>query len=105
MAHDPGVAEVARRVMTEVRAVGSALGARIDADVDGLIEGAKGMGAVKSSMLQDLERGRPLEVDGILGAVASLGRVAGVPTPTLDTVLAVVSLRGRLAAGRARLSG
>jgi len=105
MANDARVAEVARRVMTEVRAVGTALGARIDADVDRLIEDAKGMGAVKSSMLQDLERGRPLEVDGILGAVASLGRVAGVPTPTLETVLAVVGLRGRLAAGRDRLSG
>jgi 2-dehydropantoate 2-reductase len=98
MAHDPAVAEIIRRVMKEVQAVGKALGARVDADVDALVEDAKGMGAIKSSMLQDLERGRPLEVDGIVRAVASLGRLAGVPTPTLETVLGLVSLRGRLAA-------
>jgi 2-dehydropantoate 2-reductase len=81
--------------------VGSALGARVDGDVDGLIDYAKGMTTVKSSMLQDVERGRPLEVDGILGAVASLGRVAGVPTPTLETVMALISLRGRIGASGA----
>ena len=101
IAGDAAVASVARRIMTEVRAVGSALGARVEGDIDGMIEHAKGRTAVKSSMLQDLERGRPLEVDGILGAVHDLGRVAGVPTPTLETVMALVSLRGRIAAGAA----
>jgi len=101
VAGDPAVAGIVRGVMTEVRAVGSALGARVDGDVDALIQHAKGMRTIKSSMLQDMERGRPLEVDGILGAVALLGRIAGVPTPTLETVMALVSLRGRIVSGAA----
>jgi 2-dehydropantoate 2-reductase len=101
LARDPAVEHILRAVMTEVRAVAGALGAHVDGDIDGLIDSAKGMTTVKSSMLQDVERGRPLEVDGILGAVASLGRVAGVPTPTLETVMALISLRGRIGSGGA----
>jgi 2-dehydropantoate 2-reductase len=69
----------------------------MDDDIDGLIEGAKQFGANKSSMLQDMERGRPLELDGILGAVLTLGEIAGVAAPTIETVLALVRLRGRVA--------
>jgi 2-dehydropantoate 2-reductase len=98
LARDPGVAAVLRRIMVEARAVGLAHGVRIDGDIDGLIEDSKNFGANKSSMLQDMERGRPLEVDGILGAIVELGRIAGVPTPTVETILALVSLRGRVVA-------
>ncbi|MGE5145614.1 MAG: ketopantoate reductase family protein [Candidatus Eiseniibacteriota bacterium] len=98
LARDPGVAGVLRRIMTETYAVGRAHGARVDIDIDGMVEGAKHFGANKSSMLQDMERGRPLEVDGILGAVVALGKLADVPTPTVETILALVSLRGRIAA-------
>lgn len=101
LARDPGVAGVLRRIMTETLAVGQAHGARIDGDIDGLIEGAKQFGANKSSMLQDMERGRPLELDGILGAILTLGEIAGVKTPTIETVLALVGLRGRVAAREA----
>ena len=48
-------------------------------------------------MLQDLERGRPMEIDALVGAVQELGRLVGKPTPTIDTVLALVR---RLAAER-----
>jgi 2-dehydropantoate 2-reductase len=51
-------------------------------------------------MLQDLERGRPMEIDALVASVSELGRLVGVPTPTLDTVLALVKLRAGLA-GRA----
>jgi len=97
LARDPGAAGVLRRIMTETLAVGKAHGARMDDDIDGLIEGAKQFGANKSSMLQDMERGRPLELDGILGAVLTLGEIAGVAAPTIETVLALVRLRGRVA--------
>ena len=100
LARDPGVAAVLRRIMTETLAVGRAHGARLEIDIDGLVEDAKNFGTNKSSMLQDMERGRPLEVDGILGAVVALGKLAQVPTPTVETILALVSLRGRIAASR-----
>jgi 2-dehydropantoate 2-reductase len=48
-------------------------------------------------MLQDLERGRPMEIDALVSAVQELGRLTGVPTPNLDAVLALVKLRARLA--------
>ena len=48
-------------------------------------------------MLQDLERGRPMEIDALLGAVVELGRLSGVATPSLDLVLALVRERARLA--------
>jgi 2-dehydropantoate 2-reductase len=50
----------------------------------------------KSSMLQDLERGRMMEINPIIGAAQEMGALAGVPTPTIDTVLALVKLRARL---------
>jgi 2-dehydropantoate 2-reductase len=48
-------------------------------------------------MLQDLERGRPMEIDALVTAVQELGRLTGVPTPAIDTVQALVALRGRVA--------
>ena len=59
-------------------------------------------GTGKSTLLeymarQDLERGRPMEIDALVGAVQELGRLTDTPTPTLDTVLALVALRGRVA--------
>ena len=54
------------------------------------------VGAHKTSMLQDLERGRPMEIDALVTAVQELGRLTGVPTPTIDIVLALVRQRARL---------
>ena len=48
-------------------------------------------------MLQDLERGRPMEIDALVTAVQELGRLTGKPTPTIDIVLALVRQRARLA--------
>ena len=48
-------------------------------------------------MLQDLERGRPMEIDALVAAVQELGRIVGLPTPTIDMVLALVRLRARSA--------
>jgi 2-dehydropantoate 2-reductase len=88
---------VARAMMVEGQAVGEALGARFSIDVDKRIEGAAKVGAHKTSMLQDLERGRPMEIDALVAAVSELGDAADVPTPTIDTILALVRARAAAA--------
>jgi 2-dehydropantoate 2-reductase len=88
---------VARAMMVEAQAVAEALGVRFPIDVDKRIQGAQEVGAHKTSMLQDLERGRPLEIDALLGAVVELGQLVGKPMPTCEGVLALVRERARLA--------
>lgn len=84
---------VIRQLMSEVEQVGLALGVRFPMDLDKRIDGAVTVGAHKTSMLQDYELGRPLELDALVASVAELGRLVGVPTPALDAVLALVRLR------------
>ena len=97
LATRPELRAVARAMMLEGQAVGEALGTRFAIDVDKRIEGAAAVGRHKTSMLQDLERGRPMEIDALVTAVSELGRLTDVPTPTIDTVLALVQARGRTA--------
>ena len=92
---DRGTREVVRRMMLEGQAVGEALGVRFPIDVDRRIEGAVQVGAHRTSMLQDLERGRPMEIDALVGAVQEMGRMARVETPCIDAVLALVKQRAR----------
>ena len=65
--------------------------------MDKRIDGAAEVGAHKTSMLQDLERGRPMEIDALLGAVVELGGVTGQAMPICEAVLALVRERARLA--------
>lgn len=92
-----GTRAVARNMMLEAQAVAEKLGVKFPIDVDRRIEGGREVGAHKTSMLQDLERGRPMEIDALVTAVHEMGELVGVPTPTLDTVLALVRLRARVA--------
>ena len=85
---------VARAMMLEAQAVGSALGVSFPIDVDKRIDGAASVGAHKTSMLQDLERGRAMEIDALVTAVQELARLTGTPTPAIDLVLGLVKLRG-----------
>lgn len=94
---DPGTRSVVRAMMVEAQAIAEALGIRFPIDVDKRIEGGAAVGAHKTSMLQDLERGRPMEIDALLTGVQEMGRMTGVATPTVDTVLAILQLRGRTA--------
>ena len=94
---DPGVREIVVRMMLEGQAVGEALGAKFKVSLDKRIAGAVAVGAHKTSMLQDLERGRPMEIDALVTAVAELGDIVGIDTPTLDAVLALTQLRARTA--------
>lgn len=94
---DPGTRQVARQMMLEAQAIAERLGVRFPVDVDRRIDGGAAVGAHKTSMLQDLERGRPMEIDALLTAVREMGQLLELPTPTIDTVLALVQLRGSVA--------
>ncbi len=94
---DDGQRGVARAMMLEGQAVAEALGVRFAIDVDKRIAGGAEVGAHKTSMLQDLERGRPMEIEALLGVVVELSELVGVSVPTSRTVLALVRARARAA--------
>ncbi|MEM8658659.1 MAG: 2-dehydropantoate 2-reductase [Pseudomonadota bacterium] len=94
---DTGTRAVARNMMLEAQTIAENLGVKFPIDVDRRIDGGAAVGAHRTSMLQDLDTGRPMEIDALLGSVQELGRVTETPTPTIDTVLALVQLRGRTA--------
>jgi len=97
MIDDDEVRDVIHAIMVEAQAVGEALGVRFAVDVDKRIAGAREVGEHKTSMLQDLELGRPMEIDALVSSVQELARLTGVATPTIDRVLAMVKMRARLA--------
>jgi 2-dehydropantoate 2-reductase len=94
---DPGTRKVARDMMLEAQAIAEALGVRFPIDVDRRIDGGAAVGPHRTSMLQDLDAGRPMEIDALVSAVQELGRLTGTSTPTIDTVLALVRLRAATA--------
>ena len=93
IARDKETRALAKAMMVEGQAVGEKLGARFAIDVDKRIDGAEQVGAHRTSMLQDLSLGRPMEIDAMVGAVAELGRLVGIATPTIDAVYALVRRR------------
>jgi 2-dehydropantoate 2-reductase len=97
MAGDAGTRAVARKMMLEAETIANKLGVTFPIDVERRIDGAGAVGAHKTSMLQDLELGRPMEIDALVTSVQELGRLTGTPTPAIDIVLALVSQRARLA--------
>ncbi len=90
---EPRLVELVRAVMTEAVTVGKAYGIAFSMTVDKRLDVARGLGAGRPSMLQDVQRGRPMEVEAIVGAVVELGRRAGVPTPATDAVYALIAGR------------
>jgi len=94
---DPGTRAVAKAMMLEAKEIADRLGISFRVDVERRIEGARKVGAHKTSMLQDLERGRAMEIDPLVTVVQEMGRLAEIPTPTIDVVLALVQQRARTA--------
>jgi 2-dehydropantoate 2-reductase len=92
MARDPEVCPVVRNIMGEVEAVAAKLGLELPVSIDQRIAGAAKVGEHKTSMLQDLEAGRPLELEAVVGAVVELGERLGVPMPHTRTVYACAKL-------------
>jgi 2-dehydropantoate 2-reductase len=88
----PLTRELAANMMIEAQAVAEKLGVRFKVSLEKRIAGAEGVGKHKTSMLQDVEAGRPLELEALVGSVRELGRVTGTPTPTIDAVYACTSL-------------
>jgi 2-dehydropantoate 2-reductase len=92
MAESRVLALVVRAAMEEVDAVAARLGIAIPVSIEQRIRGAARVGGHKTSMLQDLDSGRPLEIDAITGAVVELGARLGVPVPHLETIYASVKV-------------
>jgi 2-dehydropantoate 2-reductase len=97
IASEPGTRALSRQMMLETQAVAEKLGVQFRVDIERRIDGAGSVGAHKTSMLQDLERGRPMEIDPLVTVVQEIGRLLDVATPTIDTVLALVRQRATIA--------
>ncbi|MEU9241687.1 2-dehydropantoate 2-reductase [Streptomyces sp. NPDC048385] len=90
---DPDLRPLCVDIFEEAAAVGSALGIETAMTADERLAVARELGAFRTSMLQDADRRRPLELDAIVGAVRELARRTGVPSPSLDVVYALLALR------------
>ena len=96
VATDPATRVLGHRMMIEAQAIGEALAVHFREDVDKRIDRTANVGAHKTSMLQDLERGRPMEIDALVTAVQEMGRLVGIDTPYIDAVLGLIQQRGRM---------
>ncbi len=94
---DPLTRALAARMMTEAQAVAEKLGVKFKITLEQRIAGAEAVGAHKTSMLQDLEHGRTLELEALVGAVVELGCITEVPTPTIEAIYALTRLLGQTA--------
>ena len=97
VATDPGTRAVARKMMEEAEILARKIGADFRVDIERRINGAASVGAHRTSMLQDLDKKRPLELDALLTSVQEMGRLVDVPTPAIDIVLALTQQMGRVA--------
>ena len=97
MLRDPGVAEVIRKIMQEVEAVSKKLGMELSVSVEQRMAGAAKVGEHKTSMLQDLEAGRPMELEALVGSVVELGDRVGVAMDHTRTVYSCARLLAQAA--------
>ena len=87
--------ELAANMMTEAQAIAEKLGVTFRVPLEKRIAGAEKVGKHKTSMLQDVEAGRALETEALIGAVLEMGRLTGTPTPYISAIYAAVKLLGR----------
>jgi len=92
---DPGARALALEAMREAVRVAGAVGVEIDLSVEQRLEGAARVGEHRTSMLQDVESGRPLEADALVGAVVEIGRLVGMELPRLEMLYTCVQLLDR----------
>ena len=88
----PLTRELCVQMMMEAETIATQLGIAMRVGIERRIAGAEKVGAHKTSMLQDIEHGRPLEIEALVGAVIELGRLTGTPTPHIDAVYACTRL-------------
>jgi 2-dehydropantoate 2-reductase len=96
IATDPGTRRVARNMMQEAEVIARRIGVHFRVDITKRINGAASVGAHRTSMLQDLDKNRLIELDALLTVVQEMGRLVAVDTPTIDTVLALTKQMGRV---------
>src|SRR5271166_5436908 len=92
MMRDPGTSAVIRNIMQEVESVSRKLGMELPVSIDQRMTGAEKVGEHKTSMLQDLEAGRPMELEALVGSVVELGERVGLPMPYTRTVYSCTKL-------------
>lgn len=97
VATDSGTRSVARHMMAEAEKIARRIGVHFRVDIERRIDGAARVGAHRTSMLQDLDKGRDIELDALLGVVQEMARIVDVETPFIDTVLALAKQMGRSA--------
>ena len=100
MARDPDICPVVRSIMAEVEAVANRLGVELPISIEQRIAGAEKLGEHKTSMLQDVESGRPMELEPVVGAVVELGARLGIDMPYTRTVYACTKLLEATSAAR-----
>jgi len=88
----PATRELAANMMREAQTIGEKLGVQFKVSLEKRINGAQAVGQHKTSMLQDVELGRPIELEALVGSVIELGRITATPTPNIDAVYALTSL-------------
>ena len=98
MVTHPETSAVVQAVMAEADAVAEGLGVRLPLTIEQRMEGAKKVGAHKTSMLQDLEAGRPMELESVVGVVIELGEKLGLPMPHTKTLYSCARLLGQVRA-------
>jgi len=104
MVRHPEVCNLVRQIMRETEAVGARLGLELPVSIEQRIAGAEKVGEHKTSMLQDLEAGRPMELEAVMGAIVELGERVGVPMPCTTSVYACTKLLGQCYAAAASVS-
>lgn len=95
IANDPDVRPIAAAMMEEAITIGEKIGLHMDMSAEKRIDLGAELGEFKPSILQDLEKSRPMEIDALIGVVAELGQLTETPTPTIDTVLALLRAQAR----------
>jgi 2-dehydropantoate 2-reductase len=100
MTRDPAVCTLVRSIMAEVESVAGRLGMELPISIDQRIAGAEKVGEHKTSMLQDLEAGRPMELEPVVGAVVELGQRLGIEMPYTRAIYACAKLLGVTSAAR-----
>jgi 2-dehydropantoate 2-reductase len=103
MVRHPEASRLVREVMTEVEALAAGLGIEMPISIDQRMAGAEKVGAHKTSMLQDFEAGRPMELESIVGSVVELGERLAVPTPATRAVYACAKLLDEHRGERSRI--
>src|SRR5260221_6751755 len=97
VATDPGTRMVSRKMMEESEKIARRIGVHFRVSIDRRIDGAAAVGEHRTSMLQDLDKKHPLELDALLTVVQELGRLVNVETPIIDAILALAQQMGRVA--------